>query len=92
MPLGRIDLVAVVRLEDLGVVLLGLECARRELRQPEQHVDAQAHVGSEHDRQAARDLLELRELRAEWPVVPITIGTSQFATERCIARPTPRPA
>src|SRR5690606_20781840 len=50
---GGIDLVAMVRLDDLDVVA-AREDAGGDLEQFERGIDADAHVGSEHDRYALR--------------------------------------
>ena len=53
----RIDLVAMVRLDDLDVVAVA-EHASGEFDQLEGCVDADAHVGREHDRDALRSGLD----------------------------------
>ena len=57
-----VDLVAVMRLVDLGIEAF-VERARRQLGELEQHVDAQAHVRRHHDRNALGDRLDLGALR-----------------------------
>ena len=59
---GRVDLVAVVRLDDLDVVAGG-ERLGRHLEQLEGDVDAHAHVGRHHDRDVLGGVGDLGLLR-----------------------------
>jgi hypothetical protein len=77
---GRVDLVAVVRLDDLDVVAGG-QRAGRHVQQLEHHVDAHAHVGRHHDGDVLGMLGDLRLLRVVKPVVPTT-ADAQFAAHR----------
>ena len=52
VPRGRIDLVAMVRFEDLDVVAR-VERSRRKLDEAEQQVHADAHVRRQHDRRSS---------------------------------------
>ena len=70
---GRIDLVAVVHLEDLDVEILGLERLRRLLDQDGEQVDAEAHIAGFDDGRMAGGGGDLaRRPLASQPVVPMT--------------------
>ncbi len=87
----RVDLVAVMRLDDLDVVAFR-ETLRGHLQQLHRHVDAHAHVGREHDRGVARQRRAMAALPASSkPVVPMIIlmpCSAQYS--RCSSVPSGR--
>ncbi len=87
----RVDLVLVVHLDDLDVERRP-ERARRLLDERQQHVDADAHVRGEHDRNVLRVLRQRRasaRRRSRWcPTTAPTLARTQAA--RCASVPAGR--
>jgi hypothetical protein len=87
---GRVDLVAVVGLDDLDVVAL-VASAARPCPAAQHDVDAHAHVGRQHD----GDVLAAAAISAFWaslkPVVPMTARTPcRRQAARCASVPSGR--
>ena len=80
----RIDLHAVVHLEDLDVVIRP-ERPRRVAHQLGEQIDAEAHIARADDRRMARGGGEARQIVSVRPVVPITCETRAWAASAAIS-------